>query len=133
MGAVRVALALLIVVVVAVLFVRFVVPFLRRAINRPSGSAVATGEVVPDPVPTRFPLAARHGYDPEDVEALFDRVYALAATPSGRSEALDAVRSARFHLARGGGYEPVFVDDRVDALADALADGRELPPRPGAR
>lgn len=131
MNAVRIVLALLIVIAVAVLFVRFVVPLVRRLTDRPSGATVVPGEVVRDPAATRIPLAYRHGYDPEDVEALFDRVYSLATTPSGRVEALEVVRSARFHLARRGGYEPVFVDDRIDALADALSSGHELPPRPG--
>ena len=133
MGAVRIIVGLLVVLAVAMLFVRILVPWLRRALTQPSGGTVVPGQVVPDPTLTGFPIAYRHGYDPEDVEALFDRVYSLAATPSGRTEALAAVRSARFHLARRGGYEPLFVDDRIDALADALAAGRELPPRPGLR
>lgn len=133
MGALRVAAALLILIAVAVIFVRVLVPLVRRTLAPASDRTVVPGEVVPDPTLTGFPIAFRHGYDPDDVEALFDRVYTLAATPSGRVEALAAVRSARFHLARRGGYEPVFVDDRVDALTDALASGHELPPRPGLR
>lgn len=138
MGAVRIVVALLVVLAFAVLFVRVLVPLVRRALGQPAGGtgargAVVPGEVVPDPALAGFPIAFRHGYDPDDVEALFEQVYSLAATPSGRTEALAAVRSARFHLARRGGYEPVFVDDRVEALVDALANGRELPPRPGLR
>ena len=122
MGALRVAAALLILVAVAVIFVRVLVPLVRRTLAPASDRTVVPGEVVPDPTLTGFPIAFRHGCDPDDVEALF-----------GRVEALAAVRSARFHLARRGGYEPVFVDDRVDALTDALASGHELPPRPGLR
>lgn len=133
MNVVRIVLVLLIVVAVAVLFVRFLVPFVRRVVDPPSAPTVVPGDVVADAGPSGFPIAFRHGYEPADVDALFDRVYTLTATPSGRAEALVAVRTARFHLSRHGGYEPVFVDDRMDALADALANGRELPPRPGSR
>ena len=48
-------------------------------------------------------------------------------------EALELIRSARFHLDRTGGYEPVYVDRHMDALAAALSGGGELPPRPGYR
>lgn len=133
MNIIRVVAALLIVLAVALLFVRVVVPFVRRVTMQPTTRTVVPGEVVPDRVPHGIPRAWRNGYDTEDVDELFDRVYALAAEPSGRVEALGLIRSARFHLDRNGGYEPHFVDDRVDAIADALASGRELPPRPDLR
>lgn len=133
MNLIRIVAALLIVLAVALLFVRVVVPFVRRVTMPPSTRTVVPGEVVPEQVQHGIPRALRHGYDAGDVDALFERVYALAADPSGRAEALALIRAARFHLERNGGYEPLFVDDRVDAIADALASGRELPPRPDLR
>jgi hypothetical protein len=134
-GLLRVAFALVIIVAVAVVFVRVVVPIARRATARPDAPTVVPGEVVPDPGGSAggIPRTRWHGYDTADVDALLDRVYGLAASPSGRTEALEAIRSARFHLDRRGGYEPVFVDDRMDAIADALEHGRDLPPRPDLR
>jgi hypothetical protein len=132
LGLFRVALALIIVVVVALVFVRVVVPYLRRITGQTSAPTVVQGSVEASP-PGTLPKARWHGYDADDVDGLLDRVYALAATPNGRGEALEQIRSTRFHLARRGGYEPVFVDDLMDSLADALTYGRELPPRPGLR
>ncbi len=134
MGLFRVALALIIVVVVALVFVRVVVPYLRRITGQTGAPTVVQGSVVPEASPPgTLPKARWHGYDTDDVDGLLDQVYALADTPSGRSEALERIRSTRFHLARSGGYEPMFVDDLMDSLADALTYGRELPPRPGLR
>lgn len=131
----RLVLVALILLSVALLFVRVVVPAVRRLLERSGVPTVVPGEVVPGSQPgTRgLPAARRHGYDRADVDELLDRVYALAVTPSGRTEALELVRSARFHLDRRGGYVPVFVDDAMDAIADALASGRDLPPRPDQR
>lgn len=130
----RIVLVLAILVVVVLVLLKVLVPFVRRVLGRPEDHVVVPGSVVPDGTPPgAFPIAARHGYDPADVDELFDRVYELADTPSGRAEALELLRSARFHLARRDGYEPVFVDDRMDAVADALANGRDLPPRPDYR
>lgn len=134
MGFFRVLLALVIVVVVALVLVRVVVPYLRRVTGQTGAPTVVPGGVVPDASPPgTLPKARWHGYDTDDVDGLLDQVYALATTPDGRADALERIRSTRFHLARSGGYEPVFVDDLMDALADALSYGRELPPRPGLR
>ncbi|MGC3994867.1 MAG: hypothetical protein QM779_12265 [Propionicimonas sp.] len=129
----KIVVFLLILVVLGFLFVRVFVPFVRRTVGQPASPTIVPGEVVADPTPGTFPVTMGRGYDPEDVEELFEKVYRLAETPSGRVEALEAVRSTRFHLARKGGYETVFVDDRLDAIADALTSGRALPPRPGLR
>lgn len=129
----KVIIVLVVLVVLGLLFVRVFVPFVRRMLGQPADPTVVPGEVVPDEPANGIPRTRWHGYDTADVEALLDRVYGLADTPSGRAEALEAVRSARFHLERRGGYEPVFVDDRMDAIADALEHGRELPPRPDLR
>nr|WP_300148233.1 hypothetical protein [Propionicimonas sp.] len=133
MNLVRLLIVLLILLGVFLLFVRVVVPYARRATRGAGGTTVVPGTVVPGAETSGLPLTSGHGYDRADVEALLDRVYGLADTPSGRVEALAMVRSARFHMARRGGYQPVFVDDVVDRLADALANDRELPPRPDQR
>ncbi len=133
MNLLRLLLVLLILLGVFLLFVRVVVPYARRAASRAGGPTVVPGAVVPDAEAAGLPLTSGHGYDRTDVEDLLDRVYGLADSPSGRVEALEIVRSARFHLDRRGGYQPVFVDDMIDRLADALANDRELPPRPDQR
>ena len=78
-----------------------------------------------------FPTVRRHGYECADVDALLDRVYALAASDEGRAEALEETHAARFGLAGRGGYDSDVVDVHVDAMIVALQTGRELPPRPG--
>lgn len=80
-----------------------------------------------------FPMVRRNGYDPGDVDDLMDRVYRLAASEEGRAGALELAHSARFGLARRGGYDSRVVDLHVDAMLVALQTGRELPPRPGYR
>lgn len=79
---------------------------------------------------TSFTLSARRGYEASDVEDLMDRVYQQPASAEGRADALELLTSARFHLARGRGYEPVGVDGHVDALIAALESGQDLPTRP---
>lgn len=132
MGLLRVLALIVTVAVVAVIVLRFVLPYLRRMRSSPT---IVRGSVVEyEPtLPGTLPLARGHGYDTDDVDGLLERVYALATTPSGRAEALELIRSARFHLDRAGGYEPAYVDRHMDALAAALAGGGELPPRPGYR
>lgn len=80
-----------------------------------------------------FPTVRRRGYDISDVDALMDRVYALAASEAGRAEALEVAHAARFGMAGRGGYDSSVVDLHVDAMIVALQTGRELPPRPGDR
>ncbi len=132
MGMLRVLVLIVAVVVVAVIVLRFVLPVLRRARNAPT---IVRGTVVEyePPLPGTLPLARGHGYDAADVDRLLDRVYVLSATAQGRAEALELVRSARFHLDRNGGYEPAYVDRHMAALAAALGTGGELPPKPGYR
>jgi DivIVA domain-containing protein len=130
---IRVVIVVLILLGVFLLFVRVIVPYARRVVDRSDRPTVVPGAVVPDAEPGGLPLTTGHGYDRADVEELLDRVYGLADAPSGREEALALVRSARFHMARRGGYQPVFVDDVMDRLADALANDRDLPPRPDQR
>jgi hypothetical protein len=77
-----------------------------------------------------FGRVRRNGYVAEDVDQLLDRVYSLPSTADGRAEALRLVNSARFHLDRTGGYQPVAVDRFVDSVTAALSAGVALPPRP---
>ncbi len=132
MNLLRVIPVLIIAVVVALILLRFVLPSLRRVRGAPT---IVPGSVVTyeAPLPGTLPLARGHGYDTDDVDGLLDRVYQLSGTASGRIEALELIRSARFHLDRTGGYEPVYVDRHMDALAAALGTGGELPPKPGYR
>jgi len=77
-----------------------------------------------------FGRARRNGYVAENVDELLDRVYSLPNTADGRAEALQLLSSARFHLDRTGGYQPVAVDRFVDSVTAALSAGVALPPRP---
>ena len=132
MGLLRVLTFLVVAVVVVVIVLRFVLPTLRRARRAPT---IVPGSVVEydAPLPGTLPLARGHGYDTADVDQLLERVYGLSGSAPGRAEALELIRSARFHLDRTGGYEPAYVDRHMDALAAALSGGGELPPRPGYR
>ena len=132
MGLLRVLVILVAAAVVAMIVLRFVLPYLRRVRTSPT---IVPGSVVEyeATLPGTLPLARGHGYDAADVDELLDRVYELSGSASGRAEALEPIRSARFHLDRAGGYEPAYVDRHMDALAAALSGGGELPPRPGYR
>ncbi len=77
-----------------------------------------------------FGRARRNGYVTGNVDELLDQVYALPATAEGRAEALQLLSSARFHLDRTGGYQPVAVDRFLDSVTSALSTGATLPPRP---
>ncbi len=132
MGLLRVLAILVAAAVVAVIVLRFVLPSLRRSRGVPT---IVPGSVVEyeAPLPGTLPLARINGYDAGDVDRLLARVYELSGSASGRADALELVRSARFHLDRAGGYEPAYVDRHMNALAAALSGGGELPPRPGYR
>lgn len=132
MGLLRVLTFLVVAVVVLVIVLRFVLPMLRRARSAPT---IVPGAVVEyeAPLPGTLPLARTDGYDASDVDRLLARVYELSGTTPGRAEALELVRSARFHLDPSGGYEPAYVDRHMHALVSALTAGGELPPRPGYR
>lgn len=132
MSFLRVLVILVAAVVVAVIVLRFVLPYLRRVRTSPT---IVPGTVVAyEPtLPGTLPLARSNGYDAADVDRLLDRVHELSGTTPGRAEALELVRSARFHLDRTGGYEPAYVDRHMEAIAAALSGGGELPPKPGYR
>lgn len=133
MNLLRLLVILVVLVALALFLLRVVRPARPRARSGAGGPTVVPGSVVPDPEQAGLPRVAGHGYDEAEVVALLDQVYALADTASGRREALDLVRGTRFHVARGGGYDPRSVDERVDAIVRALESGRELPPRPDQR
>lgn len=133
MNLLRLLVILVVLVALALFLLRVVRPARLRARTGTPGPTVVPGSVVPHPEQAGLLRTAGHGYDEAEVVALLDRVYALAATPAGRREALDLARGSRFHLARGGGYDLRSVDERLDAIIGALAAERELPPRPDQR
>jgi hypothetical protein len=62
----------------------------------------------------RFPIARRFGYEISDVDSLLDQLDGLGVAPADRTAAVDLLHSARFHLARRNGYDPLAVDQEID-------------------
>lgn len=104
-----------------VVAVFLILPWAVRSLRSASSGDASAG----------FARTRRNGYATENVDELLNQVYAQPDTAEGRAEALKLIGSARFHLDRTGGYQPVAVDRFLDSLTSALTSGAGLPPRPG--
>ena len=69
-----------------------------------------------DPLPHRDFTLRRFGYDIGAVDQFFDLIESLPETEEGRRRVIELASDARFRLGEGRGYEPLEVDEAVDAL-----------------